>query len=181
MNATTGSGIADAFAPASYLGLVSVTFTASMLALLSKSVHSMDRKFSYTTLRWCPPMLPPSPVPSVSFSTCVICVKDIRMLTALVAISICIIATLFVTIISAFAVGSCVNLSQDICRIVYILCATFWLAGKGLLYLWYTEKVPHPRIGTCEGAFVRVLTGTAIHAPQFHRAGENPLECLLPH
>lgn len=132
MNATTGSGSADSFAPASFLGLLSVTFTASMLALLSKSVHSMDRKFSYTTLRRC------------TYAICAVFCLQTRILTAPVAISICIIATLFVAVISAFAVGSCVNLSQEICRAAYTLCAAFWLVGKGLLYLWYTEKVPPP-------------------------------------
>jgi hypothetical protein len=48
---------------------------------------------------------------------------------------------LFLIIISAFAVGFSVNTSLALCRMAYILCAAFWLAVKGLLYLWYSEKL----------------------------------------
>jgi hypothetical protein len=54
---------------------------------------------------------------------------------------ICINALVFLIIISAFAVGFSVNTSLSVCSAAYILCATFWLAGKGLLYLWYGEKL----------------------------------------
>jgi hypothetical protein len=54
---------------------------------------------------------------------------------------ICITSLVFLIIISAFAVGFSVNTSLSACSAAYILCATFWLAVKGLLYLWYGERL----------------------------------------
>ncbi|KAA8908832.1 hypothetical protein FN846DRAFT_647064 [Sphaerosporella brunnea] len=57
------------------------------------------------------------------------------------AMLMCLITMLFLITITTVAVGFSVNLSASLCRTTYILSATFWLAGKTLLYLWYAEKL----------------------------------------
>ena len=60
------------------------------------------------------------------------------------AVFICFITLLFLITVTALGVGFSVSSSSKICESVYIFCASFWLAGKSLLYFWYNEKVPTP-------------------------------------
>ncbi|KAI5817205.1 hypothetical protein BZA77DRAFT_43915 [Pyronema omphalodes] len=60
----------------------------------------------------------------------------------LLAIVICAVTILFFISVSALAVAFSAN--QDTgnsCDIAFIFCACFWCSGKGLLYLWYIEKL----------------------------------------
>ena len=51
---------------------------------------------------------------------------------------------LFLICVSALAAGLQTITTSNTCQAIYIVTAVFWLAGKGILYLWFGEKVsPH--------------------------------------
>jgi len=60
---------------------------------------------------------------------------------ALAAIAISVISLCYLLGMATSAMWFGINASSQTCEMLYIVCAAFWLVGKSMLYLWYSEKV----------------------------------------
>jgi len=69
-----------------------------------------------------------------------------------VSISITIVTMVYLFVVSIFIIGCSIGDSSWACQAVYLFCASFWLAGKLLLHVWYNEKLYYLR---CELHLVR--------------------------